>query len=73
MARENVMVGRLFGVFTPNAILTSDSSQAAWGAHLSFILRPNESLETQGRWDQNQMSLHINAKELLAVHMALKV
>ena len=67
------MVGRLFGVFTPNAILTSDSSQAAWGAHLSFILRPNESLETQGRWDQNQMSLHINAKELLAVHMALKV
>ena len=71
------MQGQSFGLFHPQAILTTDSSQQSWGAHLHFIspkirtTRLSIPTETRGNWDTATLTLHINAKELLAVKMAL--
>lgn len=49
----------------PRLVLFADASNLGWGACL-------DDMKVQGEWDVHQSSLHINAKELLAVYLGLK-
>ena len=49
----------------PSMILTSDASDAGWGATF-------ESQSTGGYWSSIEQTYHINAKELLAAFLALQ-
>lgn len=46
-------------------VITTDACNLGWGGHLRHF-------QVQGRWDKSQAKLHINCKELLAVHLTLK-
>jgi hypothetical protein len=86
---EVVRQGVHLGVNSPAWELTTDSSEAHWGAHLApldqrlsldtrrvnqprFQLAQSDRQSTRGNWPPDIVSLHINAKELLAVLYALK-
>ena len=49
---------------SPDLDFWSDASDVGWGAHL-------DSLTASGLWDQEQVALSINARELLAVQEGL--
>ena len=51
----------------PDLILTSDSSDYGWGAHLS-----HNKLSTQGLWSSVEAQFHINVKELKAVVLGVE-
>ena len=50
---------------TPSLQITTDASNAGWGGHF-------EAYQTQGKWKENQLSLHINCQEMLAVLYTLR-
>jgi len=69
----NVMAGVHIGVIHPQVIISTDSSSLHWGAQAIFIEQPSlPPLTAKGSWDPETAALHINCKELLAVHQALK-
>ena len=49
----------------PTIHITTDASDRGWGAQ-------SENLSAQGEWSPQQLSLHINHKELLAVLLTLQ-
>lgn len=51
----------------PQAVVYTDASQQGWGGLLESPQR-----EVRGSWDSEESSLHINVKELLAVHHTLR-
>ena len=48
----------------PELSLWTDSSDTGWGAHL-------EDKRLSGQWSQEELTQHINWKELKAIHLAL--
>lgn len=50
----------------PSIMLVSNASDLGWEAHLG-------NLRTQGLWSEDELSLHINVKELRAILMACEV
>ena len=50
----------------PQVTLTSDASRNGWGV-------TSPTLQAQGKWSPSELSLHINALELLAVLKALEL
>nr|XP_016847900.1 PREDICTED: uncharacterized protein LOC107982642 [Anolis carolinensis] len=62
---HNVCSGLPFNSPQPSVSLTTDASSQGWGAHL-------QDLTTHSHWSTIELSLHINALELLAVEKALK-
>ena len=66
------MAGVFFGIIHPHVMISTDSSSLHWDAQAIFVLPSVPPLTTQGSWDPQTASLHINAKELLAVAEALK-
>ena len=72
LQEQQVMQGLNMKCPPPTAVMTSDSSGHAWGAHLSFVNSTAKIRQCQGRWNEQETTLHNNAKELLAVHRALK-
>ena len=69
--QSRVMAG-VFGITHPHVMISTDSSSLRWGAQAIFIRPSIFPLTAQGSWDPQTSSLHINAKELLAVSEALK-
>ncbi|XP_050794038.1 uncharacterized protein LOC127043859 [Gopherus flavomarginatus] len=58
-----VCAGMPFHPQQPSMTLTTDASSLGWGAHLGH-------LRTQGLWSSQELSLHINVRELRAVRLA---
>ena len=50
---------------TPHITMTTDASQVGWGATV-------DGHNTQGLWDANETTFHINILELLAIQFGLK-
>lgn len=48
-----------------SGVLTSDASNAGWGAH-------HNNTSWNGRWNEHELTWHINVLELYAVFLALK-
>ena len=53
----------------PYLTLRTDASGLGWGAQLNDN---GTCVETGGRWEGNELELHINAQELMAVQLSLK-
>ena len=53
----------------PDLTLRTDASGLGWGAQLNDN---GTCVETGGRWEGNELELHINAQELMAVQLSLK-
>lgn len=51
----------------PEVRVYTDASQEGWGGYLE-----DQQTTVQGEWSQQQAALHINAKELLAIHLVLQ-
>lgn len=49
----------------PNFLVRTDASSSGWGAEF-------DNVTTGGRWNEQELQLHINEQELLAVLFALK-
>ena len=62
---RNLTPGVSLRVPSPDALLYSDASDTGWGASL-------EGTHVSGLWQGEQSSLSINARELLAVELALE-
>lgn len=58
-----VRKGVPFASPTPSMLLVIDVSDMGQGAHLG-------PLKTQGLWSVEELSLHINLRELRAIHLA---
>ena len=61
---SNLSVGLSFPPAAPTVVLTTDASNSGWGAHL-------QSHQVSGSWSPQELGLHINVLELLAVRKAL--
>ena len=61
---DNLLQGLPFAPTPPAHILTTDASEAGWGAHCGH-------LRTQAPWSATEAKWHINRLELLAVQKAL--
>lgn len=67
VARTVMGVGRNSSVAPlPSVTLVSDALDLGWGAHLG-------NLSTEGLWSQEDRSLHINIREVRAIHLACQV
>ncbi|KAG6937400.1 ORF 3, partial [Chelydra serpentina] len=60
---RKVLAGVPFHPPQPSLALTMDASSLGWGAHL-------QNLQTQGLWSEQELTLHINVRELRAVRLA---
>ena len=69
---NRIRMGAPMGLFHPQVVLTSDSSDHAWGAHLTILDDATFFRESRGGWTQEQQHRHINHKELWAVFEAMK-
>ena len=56
--------GKPISLQTPELIISSDSSSEGWGAHC-------QGQGASGKWNTQELQLHINIKELMAVHKAI--
>ena len=59
--------GRPVHPATPRMIVETDASNTGWGAYY-----PALNQRTGGSWNQEELKLHINSKELLAAWIALQ-
>ncbi|KAG6932460.1 hypothetical protein G0U57_021497, partial [Chelydra serpentina] len=59
---RKVLEGLPFHPPQPSLALTTDASSLGWGAHL-------KGLQTQGLWSEQELTLHINVRELRAVRL----
>ncbi len=62
--RRNLLQGVPFRKPKPEVHVYTDASDFGWGAHV-------ENQSAQGYWSADNVHLHINCKELLAVYLAL--
>ena len=62
---DNLVKGLSYLPNTPSLEIETDACKTGWGGHLGPI-------KVQGLFPSHQLSLHINCKEMLAVHCTLK-
>ncbi|XP_066978845.1 uncharacterized protein [Macrobrachium rosenbergii] len=64
LAKDRFSAGMSLTPTNPDLMLFSDASDLGWGALLN-------NMEVSGTWSPSERNLHINMKELKAIHLAL--